>query len=613
MSKNAHPNSLKAKPGAPTFAYQAQVPALPVPDLEHSLRVLVETCKPLVTTEQLKKTKDAAEDFLKGQGPALQQQLLGLAASMPGVPRGLHPDGSAYPSCHWQEEIWERLAYFGCRDSIAVYSNVFATSVHDVSPSSRLPRAAYGARALAAMKVRLYNQEYEVEMMAGRVACHAQYLRYFGTCRVPGRDIDEITTFTQSRHIAVQCRGAFWTVEIIRANGELAKEGEILAALMTITEHSGVREEMAVLTSLPRTEWAETRQHLLGSDRTNAVSINAIESALFVLSLSDDAPSDPTQMQELLQRGSGTELWFDKSVTLVVFSNGTMGFNLEHGAADAVVPERLGVGIGEGIMALEALTTTPVPLAGGPPPKRLTWAIDEKVRVSIASAWKQYRSLVAGHKLATFEINGHGSQVIKTHRAAPDSLVQIAIQLAHFRDLGKLVATYETASMRLFYHGRTETIRSASLPALNFVRAFDDSSVSTEQKVSLLRKAIEHHTAYTWMAMCGNGIDRHLMALQVLAMMTTGKVPALFMDEGYRLASTWKVTSSQLPWDSYSFPGFGAPPGGYGVCYRIRPNQILATVAAQTGNHTNADRFAARVKEAILDILNALVSSQAKL
>lgn len=50
----------------------------------------------------------------------------------------------------------------------------------------------------------------------------------------------------------------------------------------------------------------------------------------------------------------------------------------------------------------------------------------------------------------------------------------------HFppRIYGQACATYESASLRMFHLGRTDTIRSASMDSLTFVKAMDDSSVT---------------------------------------------------------------------------------------------------------------------------------------
>lgn len=46
------------------------------------------------------------------------------------------------------------------------------------------------------------------------------------------------------------------------------------------------------------------------------------------------------------------------------------------------------------------------------------------------------------------------------------------------RIYGQACATYESASLRMFHLGRTDTIRSASMDSLAFAKAMDDSSVT---------------------------------------------------------------------------------------------------------------------------------------
>jgi carnitine O-acetyltransferase len=63
-------------------------------------------------------------------------------------------------------------------------------------------------------------------------------------------------------------------------------------------------------------------------------------------------------------------------------------------------------------------------------------------------------------------------------RTSPDATVQMALQLAFYRIHGRPCPTYESASTRLFLHGRTETVRSCSIESLAFTKGFDDPSVS---------------------------------------------------------------------------------------------------------------------------------------
>ena len=66
----------------------------------------------------------------------------------------------------------------------------------------------------------------------------------------------------------------------------------------------------------------------------------------------------------------------------------------------------------------------------------------------------------------------------------------MAIQLAFYRLHRKFVLTYESATTRLYFKGRTETIRPVSEHSVSFVRAFDDPAVSRDEVKKLLQAAI---------------------------------------------------------------------------------------------------------------------------
>ena len=67
----------------------------------------------------------------------------------------------------------------------------------------------------------------------------------------------------------------------------------------------------------------------------------------------------------------------------------------------------------------------------------------------------------------------------------------MAMQLAFYRLHQKIVLTYESATTRLYYQGRTETIRPVSEHSVRFVKLIDDPSVPREDVKEALRKAIE--------------------------------------------------------------------------------------------------------------------------
>lgn len=108
------PPNWKAKaplslPG-PTFAAQAKLPKLPVPELEQSLKKLKESLKPIAHSAQEYEAVTAkVDDFAKGLAPKLHERL---------AKRHDETD-------HWLEEWWDNDAYLAYRDSVVVNVSYF--------------------------------------------------------------------------------------------------------------------------------------------------------------------------------------------------------------------------------------------------------------------------------------------------------------------------------------------------------------------------------------------------------------------------------------------------------------------------------------------------------
>lgn len=64
-----------------TFANQDSLPKLPIPDLEDTCRKHLEALSPLQTIREHQETKAAVKDFLKTDGPILQEKLKTYASS----------------------------------------------------------------------------------------------------------------------------------------------------------------------------------------------------------------------------------------------------------------------------------------------------------------------------------------------------------------------------------------------------------------------------------------------------------------------------------------------------------------------------------------------------
>lgn len=75
---------------------------------------------------------------------------------------------------------------------------------------------------------------------------------------------------------------------------------------------------------------------------------------------------------------------------------------------------------------------------------------------------------------------GYGKELMKSLKIHPDAFVQCVLQLIYYRLHEDIPPTYETATMRAYYHGRTETVRSCNMDMVRFVKEW----YSKEAKVS---------------------------------------------------------------------------------------------------------------------------------
>lgn len=67
-------NEDKSYPGG-TFAHQDKLPKLPIPDLASSCSKYLQALKPLQSPREHSDTRHAVQEFLKNEGPELQEKL----------------------------------------------------------------------------------------------------------------------------------------------------------------------------------------------------------------------------------------------------------------------------------------------------------------------------------------------------------------------------------------------------------------------------------------------------------------------------------------------------------------------------------------------------------
>jgi carnitine O-palmitoyltransferase 2 len=158
----------------------------------------------------------------------------------------------------------------------------------------------------------------------------------------------------------------------------------------------------------------------------------------------------------------------------------------------------------------------------------------------------------------------------KQYNIGTDGLMQMTIQLAHFKLHQKFVATYESASTAAFKHGRTETVRSCTNEAVNFVHKMVDASCSDTERANALRAAVAKHSELTKNAVMGQGFDRHLFALRAMAELERIDVPELYTLPAHQTMNKIILSTSTLSSPALEGGSFGPVNDEcYGIGYGI--------------------------------------------
>uniref|UniRef100_A0A673ABX4 Carnitine O-palmitoyltransferase 1, muscle isoform n=1 Tax=Sphaeramia orbicularis TaxID=375764 RepID=A0A673ABX4_9TELE len=550
------------------YSFQASLPRLPVPSVDDTIHRYLESVRPLLDNEKFNQMEILANDFRDSKAARLQRYLV----------------LKSWWATNYVSDWWEEYIYLRSRGPIMVNSNFY-------------------------VMVRLHT-----------LICPAHILLfYLDLSLCPFLFADIVQHLTDRKHLVVYHKGRFFQVWLYTGGRHLLPselEMQFQRILNDTSEPQPGELKLAALTAGNRVPWARARIQYF-TQGVNKASLDAIESAAFFLTLDDEPQGyDSAKSNSLdsyaksLLHGKCYDRWFDKSFTLISYPNGKMGVNAEHSWADAPIVGHMW----EYVLATDCfhLGYTEEGHCKGdvnkglPFPNRLQWQLPEEVIEASYLSAKQIADDVDFHG---YLFNEFGKGLIKKCRTSPDAFIQLALQLAQFRDQRVFCLTYESSMTRMFRDGRTETVRSCTSEAVAFVRAMEDPG-----RLALFRKAADKHQNMYRLAMTGSGIDRHLFCLYIVSKYLGVDSPFLKQV----LSEPWKLSTSQTPQqqlnlvDINKFPkyvgaggGFGpVADDGYGVSYIIiGENLITFHISSKFSSpDTDSYRFGQHIQSAMLDI-----------
>ncbi len=267
---------------------------------------------------------------------------------------------------------------------------------------------------------------------------------------------------------------------------------------------------------------------MLAEDPKNASILTTIHSAAFVLCLDTEQPSSLVEHSRALWHGSVTRpkgegkvvlglrnRWVDKPVQFIVFDNGEAGIMGEHSVMDGTPTVALCDAVLDMIASPEFSSGEIKANAEATLPQPLDWIVLPATTKAIETAETAALSLIESQEMGIVRTS-YGKKAIKAFGVSPDSWAQMIVQLAYarlVRSLGqeRQGGTYEAATTRRFFKGRTEAIRVVSEESDRWVASMDEGGVSAEERKKLLKEAVKKHGDWARMAGSGLGIDRHML------------------------------------------------------------------------------------------------------
>ncbi|KAM4617272.1 carnitine O-palmitoyltransferase 1, liver isoform 2-T2 [Discoglossus pictus] len=597
------------------YSFQTCLPHLPVPAVKDTVKRYLDSVQPLMDDQNFQRMEGLAKDFAINLGPRLQWYL----------------KLKSWWATNYVSDWWEEYIYLRGRGPIMVNSNYYAMDYLYITPTHiQAARAGNAIHALLLYRRKLDREEIKPLMLHNTIPmCSSQYERMFNSSRIPGVETDTLQHVKDTKHIVVYHKGRYFKVWMYH-DGRLLKPKEIEQQIQKIlddkSEPQPGEEKLAALTAGDRVPWANARKTYFGNGK-NKPSLDAVEKAAFFVTLDDteqgykkeDPVTSLDSYAKSLLHGKCYDRWFDKTISFIVYKNGKMGMNCEHSWADAPIVGHLW----EYVMATDNFELGYLEdghckgdlNASIPPPNRLQWDIPEECQTVIENSFSVANALANDVDFHSFPFDHFGKGLIKKTRTSPDAFVQLALQLAHYRDKNKFCLTYEASMTRLFREGRTETVRSCTIESCDFVLAMADPTQTNEKKMKLFKLASEKHQQMYRLAMTGDGIDRHLFCLYVVSKYLGVDSP--FLKEV--LSEPWRLSTSQTPQQQVhlfqleKFPenvssggGFGpVADDGYGVSYIIvGENLINFHISSKFSSpETDSHRFGKNIRQAMLDIL----------
>lgn len=166
--------------------------------------------------------------------------------------------------------------------------------------------------------------------------------------------------------------GRIYAAKVLNDIGEIEPPEVIFNRINQIYQLklSDTNCSIGTLTMLDRENWVKLRKHL-STSLVNKIQLGKIDSALFCVSIENSNLIKHMSQLNVFFAADGKNCWFDKSITMAIDIDGTVGISFEHSWGDGRTLQRINEEI------YNDLTTSPFITPNTKPPTTTTF--DESV------------------------------------------------------------------------------------------------------------------------------------------------------------------------------------------------------------------------------------------
>ncbi|XP_071451715.1 peroxisomal carnitine O-octanoyltransferase-like isoform X3 [Hetaerina americana] len=531
------------------------------------------------------------------------------------------------------EKWWEKYAYLSLREPLVPFYSMAGVANWEDSPvplshHKSLSYASLYSYYLVEFWKLLREQKMKPNQNAEKLFFTMKNFRnIFNSTRHPGVQIDSMKTYFKTEdeghcpsHVVVLAQGRMFVFDALDPSGQPITPPEWESNFKHILcqcEEKGPGQGVSALTGENRSKWAKNREWLEALSMKNANNLMLIDTAMFVLILENGSVDCETAVIHRSLCGDPQNRWVDKSLNMIFFENSVVGAICDHAQYDGMVSIQTFHYVYLAICEIKGKWDGNGTIRDLPLPKELEFDLDPNLHQEISRIGEAPTDSKFSPIFSRENFYIYGKDFISKHKLHPDSFIQMVLQLAYYRLHGRPAPTYETATTRNFYNGRTETVRPCTFEAIEWVKAMLNDKTSEIERRALLEKAINKHDKLMKQGKANAGCDRHLFGLQCIAMEKGLETPEIFKDSAWTKSGGGGnfILSTSLV--GYTPMGGCVAPmclDGYGCFYNICSQSIHFSISAWRGSsESSSSKFGNSIRKSLMAMKRTLEASHSKL